>query len=82
MRSIGDTLTYTFFSSNLSPINIVMSLKKTLAVTLAAVAATLISGCASYKNPNGVPKVLDDASEANKIGWFMGLRLPDRKAHE
>jgi len=82
MLSIGDTLTYTFFSSNLSPINIVMSLKKTLAVTLAAVAATLISGCASYKNPNGVPKVLDDASEANKIGWFMGLRLPDSKAPE
>lgn len=59
-----------------------MSYKKTLAVTLAAVAATMISGCASYKNPNGVPSVLDNASEANKIGYFMGVRLPDSKAPE
>ena len=47
-----------------------------------AIATSMLAGCASYKNESGLPKWLVDASEAYKIGWFMGLRLPDSKAPE
>ena len=42
----------------------------------------MLAGCASYKNESGLPKWLDDASEANRLGYFMGISLKDSPAPE
>ena len=47
-----------------------------------AIATSMLAGCASYKNESGLPKWLDDASEANRLGYFMGLSLKDSPAPE
>ena len=47
-----------------------------------AIATSMLAGCASYKNESGLPKWLDDASEANRLGYFMGISLKDSPAPE
>ena len=56
--------------------------KKLVVATSLAFAISMLGGCASYKDPNGLPKRYNKMSEANRIGYFMGLSLKDRPAPE
>lgn len=59
-----------------------MSLKNPFVLSLTTLACAALVGCASPRHPNGVPKWLDDASEANRLGYFMGISLKDSPAPE
>lgn len=59
-----------------------MSLKNLFALSLTTLACTALVGCASTRHPNGVPKRLDDASEASRFAYFMGLQVEDQRAPE
>ena len=50
-----------------------MFARKLVLTSCLAIAASMLAGCASYKNESGLPKWLDDASEANRLGYFMGI---------
>ena len=52
-----------------------MFARKLVLTSCLANAASMLAGCASYKNESGLPKWLDDASEANRLGYFMGISL-------
>lgn len=56
--------------------------RKFVLTSCLAIATSMLAGCASYKNESGLPKWLDDASEANRLGYFMGLSLKDSPAPE
>lgn len=56
--------------------------RKFVLTSCLAIATSMLAGCASYKNENGLPKWLDDASEANRLGYFMGISLKDSPAPE
>lgn len=59
-----------------------MFARKLVLTSCLAIAASMLAGCASYKNESGLPKWLDDASEANRLGYFMGISLKDSPAPE
>ena len=59
-----------------------MSLKNLFALSLTTLACAALVGCASTRHPNGVPKRLDDASEASRFAYFMGLQVEDQRAPE
>ena len=56
--------------------------RKFVLTSCLAIATSMLAGCASYKNESGLPKWLDDASEANRLGYFMGISLKDSPAPE
>lgn len=56
--------------------------RKFVLTSCLAIATSMLAGCASSKNESGLPKWLDDASEANRLGYFMGISLKDSPAPE
>lgn len=56
--------------------------RKFVLTSCLAIATSMLAGCASYKNESGLPKWLDDASEANRLGYFMGISLKDSPTPE
>lgn len=56
--------------------------RKFVLTSCLAIATSMLAGCASYKNESSLPKWLDDASEANRLGYFMGISLKDSPAPE
>lgn len=56
--------------------------RKFVLTSCLAIATSMLAGCASYKNESGLSKWLDDASEANRLGYFMGISLKDSPAPE
>lgn len=59
-----------------------MFARKLVLASCLAIATSMLPGCAFYKNESGLPKWLDDASEANRLGYFMGISLKDSPAPE
>lgn len=59
-----------------------MSLKNLFALSLTTLACAALVGCAATRHPNGLPKRLDDASEASRFAYFMGLQVEDQRAPE
>ena len=56
-------------------------IKKSLqTLTLTTLACSLLSGCVSYRNAEGLPTWLEHGSKANQIAYFMGLKLEDSRA--
>lgn len=54
--------------------------KSLLPLSLTALACSLLSGCVSYRNAEGLPTWLEHGSRANQIAYFMGLKLEDSRA--
>ena len=51
-------------------------IKKSLqTLTLTTLACSLLSGCVSFENAEGLPTWLEHGSQANQIAYFMGLML-------
>lgn len=54
--------------------------KSLLTLSITTLACSLLSGCVSYRNAEGLPTWLEHGSRANQIAYFMGLKLEDSRA--
>ena len=57
-----------------------MSYTKLLTLAMATLTGSLLTGCASHLNAEGLPNWLERESKANQIGYFMGISLEDSRA--